>query len=142
MRSDKLFYLVFTLSHQLADGKLSYHQVREKLSRPDVLKRISTHQLLYMVQDYVESMETPRQPPQTLLLLTGECALLGQKKKIVQIVAQLIANMPSVKYVAEHIYFLTRAGDCLDESGLGVGEIRNAVFDLNARTRPVADDDF
>ncbi len=142
MRSDKLFWLVFALSHQLTSNKISYEQVRAKLSRPEVVRRISRHQLFYMVHDYVESLETPQEPPQTVLIVTGECALLGDEPKIVQVVAELLAKHLNQKYQVMLISFLTRAADYLARKKVDVAPIRAALSTLNAKSQGVVDDDF
>lgn len=142
MRSDKLFWLIFVLAHQVDSGYIAYDAALRKLSRPDVKARISEHQLVYMVHDYAQGLGTVHEPPREMLLLIGECGLLGQFPRVVQIVAMLLAKHPVERRRTECIGFLTRSTEYLRANGKEADEIRDAVSNMRSQDRVVPDDDF
>lgn len=142
MRSDKLFWLIYALSHQLESCKIRYAQARAKLNRDEVRTRISRHQLAYMLHDFAEGMESPHEPSITMLMLILECALIGDHVDAVQAAAGILARFSLRAHVTDAIDVLSRASARLSTAHRLESRIEECVRRLNAMQARVRDDDF
>lgn len=141
MRSEKLFWLVYALAQQIPAGYITYDKARAKLARPEVVNLISQHQLIYMIQDYAEGLETTHEPPKTMLLMIGECALLAQLNKVLAVVCSLIVRDPP-KQRTETLDFLRRSVAHLVSRAQNVSEIKAGLERLSVRAARVPDADL
>jgi hypothetical protein len=142
MRSDRLFWLLFTLTHQLDDNLITYPQARDLIARPQTAQRISEHQLLYMFYDFADAMETPQQASTTVLLLLAECAIIARLPRPLRFAAEFAGKYPVKLHRDALIDLLERAGACLQSLGEDASEVYAAKARLDERNRPVSDDDF
>jgi hypothetical protein len=109
MRSDRLFWLVYALAHQLDSSSIAWSQARELLSRPTTAQRISQHQLIYMIHDWAEALDSPQQAPTTLIMLVCECAMISGTVAPLRAAAAIVAKYPVLRHRAATVDLLTRA---------------------------------
>lgn len=142
MRSDRLFWLVYALGQLLQSDKIDIAAARSSLARPSVVQRISQHQLLYMIQDFAEVLDSPQEPPTTMLLLVGECALLGRNVVSLEIVCKILAQRAQGNHLEEITDLFTRAVEWLRSEGKDTSDLTNQIERRNDRTRRIPDEDF
>jgi hypothetical protein len=142
MRSDRLFWLVYALAHQLDSGSIDWDQARELLRRPATAQRISEHQLIYMIHDWAEALDSPQQAPTTLLMLVCECAMIGGSSAALRGAATIVAKHLVLRHRAATIDLLTRAGAWLSARGDDAADIKAAAQALEKKGRPIGDDEF
>src|SRR5262249_46640536 len=103
MRSDRLFWFLYSASVLLNNRTLEYRDFLSKLSDPEYRERISRHQLLFMLHDYVDAMETAHAQSSLSLWLLLEAATVPPFPDLVKALLQLLIKMelPTVVPIEE-----------------------------------------
>jgi hypothetical protein len=86
---------VYALAQQLSKGKISYREAAAILSKPEHRDRISQLSLVFMLQDYAESIDTRNQPSTEYVLLILECAILSDDAASADAASLLLASLPA-----------------------------------------------
>ncbi len=142
MRSDRLFWFIFALTHQLDANLISYTKARDLITRPQIVQRISEHQLIYMFYDFADAIETPQQASMTMMMLLAECAIIAKLPKPLRFAAEFVGKYPVKQHCDALLELLDRAEACLQALGEDAAEVRAAKARLVWRNRLVSDYDF
>lgn len=142
MRSDRLFWLVYALTQLLESDKIDIAAARSCLARPDTVQRISRHQLLYMITDFAETLDSPQEPPMTMMLLIGECALIGRNAASLEIACRILSQHAQRRHDEEIADLVTRAVEWLRSQGEDTSSLAEQLERLEGRIRPIPDEDF
>lgn len=142
MRSDRLFWLVYALGQLLESNKIDIATARTSLARPETIQRISQHQLLYMIQDIAEALYSPQEPPVTMMLLIGECALLGRHADPLEVACKILVVSSLRSHAGAATDLIARSIAWLHCEGKETRELSKDLERLKARAHPIPDEDF
>lgn len=142
MRSDRLFWLVYALAQLLQSDKIDITAAQSRLARPDTVQRISQHQLLYMIHDFADALDSPQEPPMTMMLLIGECALLGKNAASLKIACKILSRSAERRHHEETVDLVTRAVEWLRKWGEDTSALCEQLERLKGQTHRIPDEDF
>jgi hypothetical protein len=142
MRSDRLFWLVFALDQLLESEKIDLTAARSHLARPDTAQRISQHQLLYMIHDFAQALDSPQEPAMSMMLLIGECALIGGHAAPLKVACKILSHRTERLRREEVVDLLTRAIAWLRNQGEDTDDLAEQLQRQQDRTRRIPDEDF
>lgn len=142
MRSDRLLWLVYALTQLLLANKIDIVAARSCLARPDTVHRISQHQLMYMIEDFVNLIDSPQQPSMLMMVLIGECALLGKNVGPLDIACKIVLQAADPHHREETVDLVTRAVEWLRGRGDDTSALSEQLEHLKSLTRQIPDDDF
>jgi hypothetical protein len=143
LKSDRLLWLVYALAQQLSTGKLSYRKAQATLSKSQHKDRISQLSLIFMLQDYAESINTANQTPTEYVLLILECAILSGDAASADAASSVLGGLPAPRDPAALVEVMGRARKLLVETGRSPASIDETVGRYAGRfDKKVADDDL
>ena len=143
MVSSRLLWLCVALDYHVSSGLLDHAAAVQVLRRPHNRERITRNAVMYLLGDYINSMDELDTPRSEYVLLLAECALLADDKACMGGAAVLLGNIPPVADTSAWLAVYHRLRQRLAAVGAWTAEYQAALDRIAERfDSGIPDDDF
>lgn len=143
VKSDRLLWLLWSLANCLENSKITYQKALSILAKPEHRERISLLSLLFMYQDYAETIGAENQPSTEYPMLLLECALLSRDTAMAKVGASILARSPAPKDGQAWLDLAQRTYRFLNENGQADADAVQFLRNAERRGgRRISEDDF
>ena len=95
-----------------------------------------------MIRDIADTLDSPQEPPISMMLLIGEAAVLGRHAGPLQVACKILARSSTRGYLDAVTDLIARSVAWLNAAGQDTRELSEDLHRLKDRTKRIADDDF